>query len=65
MRGQVAVSPDGQHFVFERAAEMDAKTSAIVDPDLWLVNRDGSGLQLFVENAYAQLGAGRNSQLLM
>ncbi len=51
--GQVSVSGDGQRLVFERAAELDGFGGAPLDPDLWLVNLDGSGLELLVEGAYA------------
>ena len=51
--GQVSVSSDGQQFVFERAAELTEFNAGLLDPDLWLVNRDGSGSRLFVEDAYA------------
>jgi hypothetical protein len=51
--GQVSVSGDGQRFVFERADNLNDSQSALVAPDLWLVNRDGSGLIPLVENAYA------------
>lgn len=51
--GQVSVSSDGERFVFERAAELDEFGSALLEPDLWIVNQDGSGLRLLVEDAYA------------
>lgn len=51
--GQVSVSPDGETFVFERAADLNDTGSGLREPDLWLVSRDGSGLRLLVENAYA------------
>ncbi|MDQ3459050.1 MAG: Tol biopolymer transporter periplasmic protein [Deinococcota bacterium] len=51
--GQVSVSGDGQRFVFERAADLTEFGAGLLEPDLWLVNRDGSGLGLLVENAYA------------
>jgi TolB protein len=39
-----SVSPDGSQVVFERTAELSGPS------DLWLVQRDGSGLRLLVEN---------------
>jgi hypothetical protein len=47
--GQLSISPDGSQVVFERAAteEFGAAT------DLWIVNRDGSGLRLLVEDGRA------------
>jgi hypothetical protein len=46
-----SVSPDGQQIVFERGNTMDQTGTWISDPDLWIMNRDGSEQQLFVENA--------------
>lgn len=43
-----STSPDGQAIVFERAAALDS-TSA----DLWIINRDGSGLRKLVSNGRA------------
>jgi hypothetical protein len=51
--GQVSVSGDGQNFVFERAPELTEFGAGLLEPDLWLVDRDGSALTLLVENAYA------------
>lgn len=48
--GPLSVSPDGQQIVFERAAEMVEFGYDLVNPDLWVVNRDGGGLRLLVEN---------------
>lgn len=39
------VSPDSQQIVFERAAALDSAAS-----DLWIVDRNGSGVRLLVEN---------------
>jgi hypothetical protein len=47
--GQLSVSPDGQTIVFERSSASDGSAAT----DLWLINRDGSGLQLLVENGRA------------
>ena len=51
--GQVSVSPDGETFVFERATDLNEDETGLLQPDLWLVNRDGSGLRLLIEDAYA------------
>lgn len=51
--GMLGVSSDGQSIVFERAAEMEELGYALVNPDLWIVGRDGRGLRLLVENARA------------
>lgn len=51
--GQVSVSPDGERFVFERAADLAEFEAGLLEPDLWLVQRDGSGLTLLMEDAYA------------
>ncbi len=45
--GQLSVSPDGQQIVFERAKEKAFGAPS----DLWIVNRDGSGLRLLKQNA--------------
>lgn len=47
--GQLSVSPDGSQIVFERSAAPDYSLAT----DLWLVNRDGSGLELLVEDGQA------------
>jgi WD40-like Beta Propeller Repeat len=47
--GDLSVSPDGQQIAFERSASLGGLESGATD--LWLVDRDGSGLQLLVENA--------------
>jgi hypothetical protein len=47
------VSGDGRHVVFERARELHPVDARPVDPDLWIVDLDGSGLRLLVENARA------------
>lgn len=51
--GQLAVSGDGTRIVFERATDLDDVGGDLADPDLWVVHRDGSGLRLLVEDAYA------------
>ena len=51
--GQVSVSGDGNRFVFERATDLEETGAALADPDLWIVERDGSGLRLLVADAYA------------
>jgi len=45
--GQLSVSPDGQRIVFERSASTEDGAAT----DLWLINRDGSGLRLLARNA--------------
>jgi Tol biopolymer transport system component len=50
--GAPSVSPDGQQIVFERGNSSDLVTGIITDPDLWIINRDGSGLRLLVENGH-------------
>ena len=51
--GLLSVSPDGQRIVFERAAEVDELQQALLEPDVWLIGRDGNGLSLLVEDAHA------------
>ncbi|MBA2569790.1 MAG: hypothetical protein H0V04_01270, partial [Chloroflexi bacterium] len=51
--GLVSVSGDGSSIVFERSDELDSLDETLVDPDLWIVGRDGSGLRLLVEHARA------------
>jgi hypothetical protein len=48
--GAPAISPDGQQIVFERGSNSDVVTGIVSDPDLWIINRDGSGLRRLVEN---------------
>ena len=48
--GPLSVSPDGQQIVFERAAEMQELSYALVDPELWVVGRGGSGLRRVTAN---------------
>ena len=48
---QLSVSPDGQRIVFERVTELLVWEDPQVD--LWIMNRDGSGQQLLVENGRA------------
>ena len=50
---QPRVSPDGQRVVFEGSAEAESGGSVLIDPDLWLVDIDGSGLELLVSDARA------------
>lgn len=47
--GQLTVSSDGQAIVFERSSASDGSAPT----DLWVINRDGSGLRLLVENGRA------------
>jgi hypothetical protein len=47
--GQLSVSSDGTQIVFERAASNDPAAAT----DLWLVNRDGTGLKLLKAGARA------------
>jgi hypothetical protein len=51
--GQVAVSSGGERFVFERAERFNTTTGRLEDIDLWLVNRDGSGVTRLAQGAYA------------
>ncbi|HSM58472.1 MAG TPA: hypothetical protein VK879_20120 [Candidatus Sulfomarinibacteraceae bacterium] len=48
---QLSVSPDGQRIVFERVTELLVWEDPQVD--LWIMNRDGSGQRLLVENGRA------------
>jgi Tol biopolymer transport system component len=49
---ELTVSPDGQRVAFEYQATGD--WSDLNPPiDLWMMNRDGSGATLFVENGHA------------
>lgn len=47
--GDLGISPDGQEIVFERGTGEDG--GEVVDSDLWIIGRDGSGLRLLKENA--------------
>ncbi len=51
--GPLSVSPDARQIVFERAAEMVEFGYDLVNPELWVVNRDGSGFRLLIENGRA------------
>lgn len=51
--GPLSVSPDGREIVFERAAEMAELSYALVDPELWIVDRGGGGLRRVVANGAA------------
>jgi len=42
----LSISPDGQHIVFERVADVHDSTSS-----LWIVRRDGSGLRKLADDA--------------
>ncbi|HYN89984.1 MAG TPA: hypothetical protein VER55_15730, partial [Ardenticatenaceae bacterium] len=53
-----SVSPDGESIVFERAATLESP-----DSDLWIMNRDGSGLRLLVERGRAPNWSPRESGL--
>lgn len=48
--GQLTVSPDGRQIVFERSTSMPEFGDTLNDPDLWLMQRDGTGLRLLVQN---------------
>ncbi len=48
---QLSISPEGQHIVFERVKELLVWEDPQVD--LWIMNRDGSGQRLLVENGRA------------
>lgn len=50
--GRLAVSPDGDRVVFERASALDTSDD-LVDPALWIVSMDGSDPSLLVEQARA------------
>lgn len=52
-----SISPDGQSIVFERAASL-----ASADSDLWIMNRDGSGLRLLVKNGRLPSWGGQAAQ---
>lgn len=55
--GILSVSPDGQRIVFERStAEEDGET------DLWIINRDGTGLELLVANGRAPAWSPQDTQ---
>jgi hypothetical protein len=47
---QLSVSPDGQQIVFERVTDLYFSSEPA---SLWIMNRDGSGLRLLVENGRA------------
>lgn len=49
--GQVSASGDGQRFLFERSADLNDVGSRLLEPDLWIVDRDGGGLTLLVQDA--------------
>jgi Tol biopolymer transport system component len=53
--GRFTIAPDGTQIVFERASGwgVDFITEELVDPDLWIMNRDGSNLRLLIENGRA------------
>jgi TolB protein len=51
--GKLSVSPDGQQVVFERGAALGYLQLEVVDPELWVIKRDGSGLRRLVENGRA------------
>jgi hypothetical protein len=51
--GILTVSPDGQQIAFDRAASEFPGFPYLVGHDLWIVNRDGTGLRLLVDNARA------------
>ena len=47
--GEVSVSPDGRQIVFDRSASQEPYAPA----DLYIINRDGSGLRLLAKNGRA------------
>lgn len=49
--GMPALSPDGGRIAFERGTLLDEYEWAVVDPDVWLMNLDGSEQHLLVQNA--------------
>jgi hypothetical protein len=51
--GRLSVSPDAQQLVFERASVWSFLTGELVEPELWVMNRDGSDMRLLVENGRA------------
>lgn len=52
--GRLAVAPEGDRIVFERADALDAVGgSSLVEPDLWLLSLDGGEPTLLVEGAAA------------
>jgi hypothetical protein len=50
---KLSVSPDGQQIVFERATALWYAPWEEPKVDLWLMDRDGSTLQLLIQNGYA------------
>jgi TolB protein len=61
--GEVSVSPDGKQIVFDRSAFPDSDAPA----DLYVINRDGSGLRLLAKNGRSPAwspGALKNPQRL-
>lgn len=50
--GQLSVSPDGQQIVFERGSSIDIGYE-LENSDLYIVNRNGSGVRLLVANGRA------------
>ena len=52
--GRLSVSPDGTQVVFERASALeDEYGSVLTDPQLWIMNLDGSGLRLLAQHGRA------------
>jgi hypothetical protein len=52
--GRLSVAPDGTQIVFERASALvEEFGSVLVDPELWVMNLDGSGLRLLVQHGRA------------
>ncbi len=47
--GQLSVSPDGKQIVFDRTPSLEDVSAY----DIYIVNRDGSGLRLLVDGGYA------------
>ncbi len=51
--GMLDVSPDSQQIVFERGMELGEFDTEVVDPDLWIINHDGTGAHLLAANGRA------------
>lgn len=51
--GQLSVSPDGEQIVFERGEQWSADALRVIDPQLWIVNVDGSGERLLAASGRA------------
>lgn len=53
--GRFSLSPDGSQIVFERTEERGVSfpTGELRDPELWIMDRDGSDMRLLVEHGRA------------